>query len=473
MKMIRTLIPLVALAVGLGGCEFSPKVTSQNGYRGTGMDHIQTKSTLAKNAVANYIPPPPYPLEARDGPLATAQYQNVKVLTDLSADEFNRLMLSITEWVAPKEQGCNYCHNPANMASDEVYQKVVARRMIQMTRNINTNWQSHVQQTGVTCWTCHRGKGVPEYKWAGLAPEGKTIRGMKHYQNTPDKNVGYSSLPHNIYEPYLLGAKNVRVGSPGAYGPGAAVPIQNAEQTYGLMMRVSTALGVNCTYCHNTNNFTSWNTSNPARVTAWYGIRMARNINGEYIQPLAGVFPASGKGPQGDPWKVNCMTCHQGVNKPLGGVSMLKDHPALAGSRFDKAVPLAMLAPKADPNATAASCNVEFGNALAGKTVEFDTGKASIRSDSTPLLDALVQIAGRCSAHKMLVGGHTDATGNPAANVALSQARAAAVESYLAGKGVANGQMSASGFGSAKPLDTSGTPAGNQRNRRIEFTVSG
>jgi photosynthetic reaction center cytochrome c subunit len=333
MNMIRILIPMLALGITLSGCELSPKVKEQTGYRGTGMDQIHTKAAMAKASAANFIPPPPYPLETREGPLATTQYKNIKVLGDLSADEFNRAMVSITEWVAPKEQSCNYCHNPENMASDEKYQKVAARRMLQMTRDINTNWQSHVKQTGVTCWSCHRGNAIPEYKWSSLPAEPAGILGNHHGQNLPDKNVGFSSLPNNIYEPFLLKASNVRVESAGAYGKGAKVPIQSAEQTYGLMMRVSTALGVNCTYCHNTNSFSSWKNSNPARAQAWHGIRMARNINTEYVQGLSSVLPADQKGPMGDTYKVNCMTCHQGVNKPLGGVSMLKDHPAFAGPR--------------------------------------------------------------------------------------------------------------------------------------------
>ncbi len=333
MRSFITLVALPALSLALTGCQIGPKETSQTGYRGTGMNEIVTKASIAKATAANYIPPAPYPLETREGPLATSQYSNVQVLNDLSADEFNRLMASITEWVAPKEQGCNYCHNPENMASDEVYQKVVARRMLTMTRNINTNWKSHVQQTGVTCWTCHRGKGVPEYKWAALKPEPRGIRKNLHWQNKPDVSVGYSSLPRNIFEPYLLDDNDVRVGSPATYRKGSGAPIASAEQTYGLMMRVSTALGVNCTYCHNTNSFTSWKHSTPARVQAWHGIRMARDINSTYIQPLANVFPASGKGPMGDPYKVNCMTCHQGVSKPLGGKSMLAENPSLAGSR--------------------------------------------------------------------------------------------------------------------------------------------
>ncbi len=327
-------LPVIALALTLGGCEFSPKVTSQNGYRGTGINEITTKATLAKQYKANFIPPAPYELGDITGERANKTYENVQVLGDLSTEEFNRLMASITEWVAPPEQGCNYCHNPANMASDEVYQKGVARRMIQMTRNINVNWKSHVQNTGVTCWTCHRGQGVPQYKWAALPPDPKSIRGNKYGgQNGPNAAVSYASLPSDIYTPYLLNAENIRIASTQSYGKGIATPIQSAEKTYGLMMRFSSALNVNCTYCHNSNNFADWSNSSPQRALAWYAIRMTREMNRDYIQPLAPVFPASGKGPMGDPWKVNCMTCHQGVNKPMGGVSMLGDHPALKGPR--------------------------------------------------------------------------------------------------------------------------------------------
>jgi photosynthetic reaction center cytochrome c subunit len=110
---------------------------------------------------------------------------------------------------------------------------------------------------------------------------------------------------------------------------------KDAEHTYGLMMRISGALGVNCTFCHNSQNFGEWSHSRVQKQTAWYGIRMVRQANADYIQPLAPVFPAVGwdgkarLGPQGDPLKVNCQTCHQGYSKPLGGVSMLADNPAL------------------------------------------------------------------------------------------------------------------------------------------------
>ena len=98
------------------------------------------------------------------------------------------------------------------------------------------------------------------------------------------------------------------------------------------MMNISKSLGVNCNYCHNTRSFYSWAISPPTRVTAWYGIRMVRDLNTAYLDPLRDTFPAAHRGPAlGDAPKVYCATCHNGVYKPLFGVSMAKDFPELKG----------------------------------------------------------------------------------------------------------------------------------------------
>ncbi len=134
--------------------------------------------------------------------------------------------------------------------------------------------------------------------------------------------------------------------------------------------------------------------------------------------------------------------------------------------------PAAAAVPAIDPNATADTCNAEFKTALSGKTINFDTGKATISADSTALLDSLAAVAGKCAAFKIEVGGHTDARGKAEANKALSQSRAAAVEEYLKGKGVPATQMTAAGYGEEKLLDKGDTDAAHAQNRRIEFTVS-
>ena len=308
-----------------------PPITDvQRGFRGTGMDQIYDPRALA-HLVAQAKVPRSLPPASPEGVKAAVAYKNVQVLGNLSVGQFTRLMVSITSWVAPK-QGCSYCHNVANMAWDGLYTKVVARRMIQMTQNINGNWQSHVLTTGVTCYTCHGGNPVPKNIWFNTsgpqAPDGvaETHMGMAH----PTPAINDSALPYDPFTPYLENAVDIRVQGNTALRSDNAASMKMAEGTYALMIHFGQSLGVNCTYCHNTRSFGDWATSSPARVTAWYGIRMVRDINNAYLASLNNVFPAYRKGVQGDSPKVNCLTCHQGIYKPLFGVSMLTTFPELA-----------------------------------------------------------------------------------------------------------------------------------------------
>jgi photosynthetic reaction center cytochrome c subunit len=323
---------LVLAAVGAGailaGCEAPPPEVVQNGYRGLGMQTNYNAERLQQSLEAN-VPPEPIPAATPGGPKAKDIYKNVQVLGELTVGEFNRLMVALTNWVAP-EQGCYYCHVNEGFEYDGIYTKVVSRRMIQMTQTTNANWKDHVADTGVTCYTCHRGKPVPEYVWvtdpgpgqaSGIAPTG---------QNIAAKSVAYASLPYDPFTPYLMQDNDIRVIGQTVLPQGNRSSIKQAEWTYGLMMHMSSALGVNCTYCHNSRSFYSWDQSAPARTTAWYAVRHVREMNNEYVTPLGEVLPESRKGPLGDPYKIYCTTCHQGAYKPLYGAPMLKDYPSLA-----------------------------------------------------------------------------------------------------------------------------------------------
>jgi photosynthetic reaction center cytochrome c subunit len=156
--------------------------------------------------------------------------------------------------------------------------------------------------------------------------------GNKAGQNSPAPQVGYASLPNDPFTAYLQGGTEIRVVSTTALPAGPNPSIKDAEATYGLMMHMSKALGVNCTYCHNTRSFASWESSTPQRATAYYGIRMARELNNDYLISLAGVFPAQRLGPTGDVPKLNCATCHQGAYKPLYGADILHGYPGLTGA---------------------------------------------------------------------------------------------------------------------------------------------
>ena len=187
---------LLAAAGVLAGCERPPIDAIQHGYRGTAMVQIYNPRTVEAQQANNVVPESP-PLAPADGPKASQVMQNVKVLGDLSVAEFTRHMVSITAWVAPKE-GCTYCHAANNFADDSKYTKVVARRMIQMTRHVNADWKPHVAATGVTCYTCHRGNPVPANVWFTEPPQAKasSLLGNRAGQNlaSPVVGLGFAAL---------------------------------------------------------------------------------------------------------------------------------------------------------------------------------------------------------------------------------------------------------------------------------------
>lgn len=334
MKLLKRKGTVLAAATTLcalfvAGCEHPPVDTVQRGYRGTGMEGVFNPRILADKAAVNVPPEAPPPASAA-GPKASEIYENVEILGDLSVAQFTRLMAGMTAWVSP-EQGCNYCHVPGNFASDDIYTKKVARAMLAMTQRTNEDWQAHVGRTGVTCYTCHRGQPVPAEVWAidpgpphakGLAPAQQNVAAVE--------TVAYATLPYDPLTPFLLETNDIRVISTTALPEGSRKSIKQTEWTYGLMMHFSDSLGVNCTHCHNSRSFFAWDQSPPERTKAWHAIRHVREMNNEYIQPVADVLPDSRKGPLGDPLKVNCKTCHQGAYKPLFGAQMLKDFPSLA-----------------------------------------------------------------------------------------------------------------------------------------------
>lgn len=323
---------IVGMAVVMTGCELPPVDTQQGGFRGTGMVDVQSPETVAARAAANVVPAALPAIPSAGGPTAGETYQNVKVLGGLGVGEFTRLMVAMTNWVSPKE-GCAYCHDPANMASDEKYAKVVSRRMIEMTQHINADWKTHVSDTGVTCHTCHRGNPVPENIWFTDVDETKSqFAGNRAGQNAVSMEVALASLPVDPFTTYFAAEPAaIRVEGTQALPHGNRSSIKQAEWTYGLMMHFSQSLGVNCTYCHNSRHFSSWEESPPARAKAWHGIQMVRDLNTDYLVPLRDVFPAERRGPSGDAPKLYCATCHQGASKPLGGAKMLRDYTSLAG----------------------------------------------------------------------------------------------------------------------------------------------
>ncbi|MBP0463359.1 photosynthetic reaction center cytochrome c subunit [Roseomonas sp. PWR1] len=356
-KIAIAVTGLVLAAILVPTFERPPVVTDQGGFRGTSMGAVVNPRIRATTVAANQAPAAPEAAD-NDGDRVSTLYQNVQLLGDLSNAQFLRIMQAMTEWVVPQEvrdagNGCAYCHNIENMASDEVYTKVVSRRMLQMVRTINNH--PHVGQNGVTCYTCHRGRAVPAEVWSTL-PMSRAGLQAPTGQNQPSRAAAGASLALDPFTPYLLQDRPIRAISRTSLPGYNDTSIQQTESTYSLMMHMSAGLGVNCTFCHNSRSFAEWAQSPPQRTTAWHGIRMVRDVNMTYIEPLTPLWQANPNGPpesprqvrlgaMGDALKVNCATCHRGVNRPLNGAPMLQDYPELRTIR-DGPARSAALAPQ-------------------------------------------------------------------------------------------------------------------------------
>lgn len=109
------------------------------------------------------------------------------------------------------------------------------------------------------------------------------------------------------------------------------------------------------------------------------------------------------------------------------------------------------------------------------KQVTFKTGSAKLTADGMKVLDEVAKVihANNTAIGKIDVEGHTDNTGNPTKNMALSEARANTVKMYLEKKGVDTSKLSAKGYGQTKPKfdPATSTKAQTAENRRVEFNV--
>jgi photosynthetic reaction center cytochrome c subunit len=314
----------------------------QTGPRGTGMHVAKYVSDIntPDPTIEDYYTDEPYiPEEGEE--LAGDIYENVQVLGDLTDANFNRLMNAMTQWVAPDE-GCAYCHSGADegiYADDDLYTKVVARNMIQMTQSINENWVGHVQanqEVGVNCYTCHRGEAVPSEVWFRIDPVNENAQGWSANQNRATTLSQFTSLPSDALYQYLIeyetiGVHDLESRVAGSIAEGEVASIQQTERTYSFMNYFSNSLGVNCVFCHNSRAFYDPGQVTPQWATASLGISMAQEINADWILPIKDVLPDHRLGPlYADAPKAACKTCHKGYQKPMGGLNVIADWPELA-----------------------------------------------------------------------------------------------------------------------------------------------
>lgn len=108
---------------------------------------------------------------------------------------------------------------------------------------------------------------------------------------------------------------------------------------------------------------------------------------------------------------------------------------------------------------------------FAMKAVQFELGKATLKSESHSVLNQIADIMRRYPDYKLIIEGHTDNTGTSEVNQKLSESRARACYEYLIQRGIPAARMSFKGYGQSRPIADNSTYSGRTLNRRVEFNL--
>jgi len=106
-----------------------------------------------------------------------------------------------------------------------------------------------------------------------------------------------------------------------------------------------------------------------------------------------------------------------------------------------------------------------------GKTILFNSGKATFKDETIPVLEAMNAILKEYPHAKFSIEGHTDSDGSNALNQTLSENRAQAVKTWLVENGIATDRLRAVGFGETVPIASNKNAKGKAQNRRVEVKL--
>jgi outer membrane protein OmpA-like peptidoglycan-associated protein len=116
---------------------------------------------------------------------------------------------------------------------------------------------------------------------------------------------------------------------------------------------------------------------------------------------------------------------------------------------------------------------IEVGVTVRLNKIFFDFDKTTLRPESFPELNRVVEFLNENPTTQIEIGGHTDSMGTDEYNINLSQGRANAVRGYLLEEGISDTRVVSVGYGENSPEATNQTDEGRQTNRRVEFKVLG
>ncbi len=116
---------------------------------------------------------------------------------------------------------------------------------------------------------------------------------------------------------------------------------------------------------------------------------------------------------------------------------------------------------------------VEIGTKVILENIYFETNKAALTSESYTQLNQVIEFLESNPTLKLEISGHTDNVGSLKLNTKLSEDRARSVVDYLVANGIDRSRLESRGYAFTQPVAPNDTPDGREKNRRVEFKVTG
>jgi OmpA-OmpF porin, OOP family len=157
---------------------------------------------------------------------------------------------------------------------------------------------------------------------------------------------------------------------------------------------------------------------------------------------------------------------------PIGGKNLwLEIYVSNSGENYElHVVEEAAMEQKVEFTAMELAKALSDTGSVALHNILFDTGKATLKAESAATLAVVGELLKSDAALRLEIQGHTDNVGQAAANLKLSQDRAAAVKNYLVQTlGIDTARLTTAGLGDTKPIAANTTEQGRSQNRRVEL----
>ncbi len=133
------------------------------------------------------------------------------------------------------------------------------------------------------------------------------------------------------------------------------------------------------------------------------------------------------------------------------------------------ATSITVVAPAIDQEIAALQDEFDALSVEIRENVTFATGSDVLDDTATATLDKVVELMTTYTEPVVEISGHTDDVGNDDNNLALSDARAAAVRQYLIDAGIDEARIQSIGRGETEPLVSNESAEGRATNRRVEL----